>query len=115
VSLRRASITVTEGIGSLWDSVYLISATDRDSAWKEALTLGEGLEESYVNGVGEQIRFAFLGVLTIDELGDELKTGAEVYFTSHDFDQPIPVSPNAEFFPQRIRPGLAGIGIETSN
>jgi hypothetical protein len=102
----------SEGIGALWDSVYLVLATDRDSAWKEALKLGEGLDESYDNSDGERIRFAFLGVLSIDELGDELKSGTEVYFTSHDFNQPIPVSPDIAFFPERIRPGVAGIGID---
>jgi hypothetical protein len=113
VSLRRASIIASEGIGSFWDSVFLVSANDRDGAWNEALKIGEGLNTSYDNGDGERIRFAFLGVLTIDELGEEIRSGVEVHFTTHDFDQPIPVSADAEFFPNRIRPSMAGIGIET--
>jgi hypothetical protein len=102
----------TDGIESFWDSVFLVSATDREGAWNEALKIGEGLETSYDNADGERIRFAFLGVLTIDELGEELRTGLEVYFSTQDFVQPIPVSPDVEFFPRQITPGNAGIGIE---
>jgi hypothetical protein len=112
VSLRRGCIVGTDGITSLWDSIFLVSASDRDSAWTEAMRIGKGLETSYDNAEGERIRFAFLGVLTIDQLGAELRSGLEVYFTSLDLLQPIPVSPDTDFFPKRIVPGQAGIGTE---
>jgi len=93
--------------------VFLVSASDREDAWDQALEIGEGLETSYDNAEGERIRFAFLGVLTIDELGEELQAGQEVYFAAQDFVQPIPVSPDVNFSPKQITPGHAGVGIET--
>lgn len=111
-SLRRASIVGVDGIGSLWDSVFLVSASNRDEAWEEAIKIGLGLETSYDNAAGERVRFAFLGVLTIDELGDELRAGQEIYFSAQDLLQPIPVASDVAFFPHQIVPGNAGIGVE---
>jgi hypothetical protein len=49
----------------------------------------KGFETNYDNSDGERIRFAFPGVLTIDELGQEFRTGLEAYFSAQDFLQPI--------------------------
>lgn len=102
----------TDGIGSFWDSVFLVLAANRDEAWQEAIKIGKGLETNYDNAAGENVRSAFLGVLTIDELGDELRAGQEVYFSAQDLLQPIPVAPDVTFFPEQIEPGNAGIGVE---
>lgn len=111
-SIRRAVMVGEDGIGSLWDSVVLISATTRDEAWEKATKRGKEFETAYLNGVKERVRLAFLGVLTIDELGTELRTGQEVYFSVEEFANPIPVSLDVAFFPERMKSGNSGVGVE---
>lgn len=89
-SLRSASIIEHYGMESLSDSVYLISAANREEAWAKALYFGAGIETNYRNADGELIKFVFVGVLTIDELGHQLVEGQEVCCQSNDFVRPIP-------------------------
>jgi hypothetical protein len=112
VCLRRASIIERVGIVSLWDSTYLLRAIDRSDAWKQGLKIGNHLESKYANMEGQEVSFSFLGVLTIDELGEDLESGQEVFFKVHDFPQPIPISQNATFLPETVVPGNSGVGIE---
>jgi len=111
-TIRRASMIGDEGIDSFWDSVFLLSATDRDSAWNAALEIGLGLESKYQNAAQERVRFAFVGVLYLDEVGESIESGVEVFFNTIEFEQPISVSSDVVFHPSSVLPKSLGIGVE---
>ncbi|MFZ0668464.1 MAG: DUF4288 domain-containing protein [Acidimicrobiales bacterium] len=113
VSLRFANLVGSEGISGFWDSVFLVVAEDRADAIREARQMGRSREELYANAQAEQVRRAFLGVITVDELGESLANGVEVWFAPTDFVRPIPIGVDVDFSPDSIEPGNAGIGIET--
>jgi hypothetical protein len=99
IAIRRASIVDTGGLHKLWDSVYI--------------EIGYQSEEAYANAEGRQLRFAFAGVLTIDELGEDLTSGQEVYFLPRDIEPPLPMAIDTRFSPETLIPGCSGVGNET--
>ena len=60
-------------------SVFVFRAVDFDEAFTRAVALGRGLETSYLNGDGEEVRWLLDVVETLDELGDDITDGREVY------------------------------------
>jgi hypothetical protein len=113
IAIRRASIVDTGGLHKLWDSVYIVEARDRSEAWRRGIEIGYQSEEAYANAEGRQLRFAFAGVLTIDELGEDLTSGQEVYFLPRDIEPPLPMAIDTRFSPETLIPGCSGVGNET--
>jgi len=68
--------------GGLWKratSVVLLRAMDFDDAFAVACEVGHGMEETYVNGDDDGVRWAFERVMTLDMLPEDLTSGTEVY------------------------------------
>lgn len=112
VQIQRAQVVGDVGIQSLWNSVFLIRALDRQDAHERALALGKSLDHEYSNASGESIRLALVGVVTIDRLGDEIQDGTEVYFEPNDLESPISVELMTEFHFGRVEPKMTGVGVD---
>jgi hypothetical protein len=89
------------------DSLVVIRAADWDAAFNRALDVGRNLERSYTNSEGEPVEWRLKEILTLDEIGDELTDGREVYFTR----TPLPDGePDARTFrPEESRPTQSGV------
>jgi hypothetical protein len=97
------------------ESVILVRGRDREEAWQRALDVGHSMEERYENSSGDTVRWAFAAVATVDELGEELRDGMEVNFRPNDLGAPIPIDQDTVFSPETFKPGVSGIGIESSS
>lgn len=87
-AMLRFTITVGSALphqGSR--SVVLIRADDFDDARAAARRLGKGMEETYRNIDGELVTWRFQAVETVDELGEQLESGREVYSEPISLDQ----------------------------
>lgn len=114
-TIQIVSLVGDSGITLIWDNIYLIQAIDREAAWTKARALGTSLEETYTNGYAETVRWAFVGVVTLDNLGNTLYDGMEVGFQPQDLAQPLPIDLATKFHPNRMQPGYAGIGKKWPN
>jgi hypothetical protein len=61
------------------DSVVIFRAQDWDAAFRRALEIGRGMEVAYRNGDGVSVEKRLVEIRTLDELGDELSDGREVW------------------------------------
>jgi len=75
----RFGVTVADEGEDYEDSVVIFRASGWDSALARALEVGRGMEEVYDNADGETVRRRLIVVRTLDELGDELTDGREIY------------------------------------
>ena len=60
-------------------SVVVFRADDFDDALARSLDLGHRLERTFTNGDGQEVRWALASVETLDELGDDITDGREIY------------------------------------
>ena len=111
-----AMVVVTstiEGFGqsSFWRSVFVFRAIDRQAAKAKALELGRALEDDYLNGSGARVKNVLNRVDTLDELGEEIEDGLEVWSEGILVDEP-PFNPFAEppIDLDNSEPGSAGVG-----
>ena len=77
----RFGVTVGDEAEDYDDSVVILRANGWDSALERALEVGRGREEAYANPNGETVRRRLFAIRTLDELGNELTDGREVYST----------------------------------
>ena len=61
------------------DSVHIFKAKDFKNAFKTALKIGKGHEEEYKNGYGEEVRWRFKEIISLDIIQEENLDGAEIY------------------------------------
>ena len=77
--LRMVCLIEGEGFVRYEDSVVLMRQPNRESAFERALELGAVRESTFINADGASVRWAFVRVLTLDELGTTIGEDAEVY------------------------------------
>jgi hypothetical protein len=80
-SAKLRFVCLVESIGALeyMDSMYLLSASDFDSAFQRALSIGRSKEQEYLNGDGQRVRWRLARVMALDSLPSGLQDGVEVY------------------------------------
>ena len=103
-------VVLVEGVGASRRvrSLVLFRAADWVEARERALRLGREAERSYLGGTGEQVRWRFEAVETIDLLGAEIADGREVYAEPVDLDVGEGIAFDAEFRPEESEPGQSG-------
>lgn len=105
-------VAVINERGGLWKrvtSVVLVRGTDFDQAFRAACEIGRSMEETYVNGEGERVRWAFERVATLDLLPENLSSGTEVYSEPHQVVDSSELSFESEFSPEQSSPGQSGV------
>jgi hypothetical protein len=98
--------------GGLWKratSVVLLRAMDFDDAFAVACEVGHGMEETYVNGDGDGVRWALERVMTLDMLPEELTSGTEVYSEPHEVDSAPEIAFDSVFTPELHPPEQSGV------
>jgi len=65
--------------------VVVFLAKDFDDALLRALDLSRAMESTYLNGDGQEVRWRFIGVETLDQLG-QITDGREVWSEPLDSD-----------------------------
>ena len=98
--------------GGLWRrvvSVVLVKAHDFDEAFERACARGFEEEERYVNADGEQVRWAFERVSTLDMLPEVLSDGVEVYSDPGPLLEDSSVPLDIQFEPEATPPGQSGV------
>lgn len=73
-------------VGDGWQDDFLIdhqvrvvSASDASAAYETALQLGRADEDAYKNGAGETVRWEFVGLESLAEVADAIRSGTEVH------------------------------------
>ena len=90
-------------------SVVLFHAPegDWDAAFQHALQAGYALEQSYVNGDGQQVTWRLRDVQTLDTIGTDIQDGREVFFTTTPIgSEDVGV---ADLRPEETRPVQTGV------
>ncbi len=91
-------------------SVFLFRSPNFDEAFVRALQLGRGLEQEYVNGAGQLVRWLLLEVETLDILGPEIADGREVYSEPLRASITFPPETSPESFkPEESNPTSSGV------
>jgi hypothetical protein len=85
------------------ETVVVFRAENFDRAFERALELGHAAETEYRNAYGQRVRWAFVEVATLDEIGPAVD-GAEVASRQHVRVTPRPVPANRGFHPERSKP-----------
>ena len=84
-------------------------AMDFDDAFAVACEAGHGMEETYVNGDGEGVRWAFERVMTLDMLPEELASGTEVYSEPHEVESSPEIAFDSVLTPELHPPEQSGV------
>jgi hypothetical protein len=82
--LRFVVLLETAGAVHCEDSIYLLRSDSVESAQARALEIGRRAEHEYLGATGEQVRWRFKEIATLDALQAENLDGVEVHseFTS---------------------------------
>jgi hypothetical protein len=80
-ALLRFRIVIADSDWDFEESVVVFRATDWEQAFKRALAVGREMEASYENAESERVEHRLLAVRTLDQLGEELTDGREVFST----------------------------------
>jgi hypothetical protein len=100
-----AAIVILKSVaGPGWDDerlterqLRLVRAPSPDAAYARALVLGRQAEHEYKNEAGEEVRWRFLGLAELAEIGDaELRDGSEVLSTYSTVDAELLTRPREE-------------------
>jgi Domain of unknown function (DUF4288) len=105
-ALLRFRVVIDDGDWDFEDSVVVFRAADWDAAFDRALAVGRGMEASYQNADGERVQHRLVAVRTLDQLGEELVDGREVYSTRASFAQLPVVDP---LRPEESEPKQSGV------
>lgn len=89
------------------DSIVTFRARDWEHARDRALELGRKQETTYENRLGETVRWALVGVETVDMVGRRLD-GVEVWSRMYTRVAREPVSPRKRFRPEASEPASSG-------
>lgn len=102
--LRFAVMVEPVGSDHLYDRVFLFRATDFDTAFERAISIGEAQQDEYSNHEGRRIVWKFTAVMNLDIILDADLDGAEICAESHSLaeDERIPFA--AEFKPRLSKP-----------
>jgi hypothetical protein len=85
------------------ESVVVFRAKDFDHAFERALEIGRKAETSYINGFGQNVRWAFVKILNLDFVGKRID-GTEVNSKRY-FKIPKPeISFDEKFHPEKSEP-----------
>ena len=85
------------------ETVIVFRAANHARAFERALALGHAAETEYRNADDQRVRWAFVEVETLDEVGPTAD-GAEVASRQHVRVTPRPVPANRVFHPERSKP-----------
>ena len=88
--------------------VVIFRARDRKRAIQRALAIGRAAEVEYRNVLGQRVRWAFVEIETLDQLGRRLD-GREVSSRLSSRIDAKPVSFHRKYRPERSRPESCGI------
>ena len=96
-------ILVADGVGKKRnhydETVVVFRAADHTHAFERALEIGRSHETNYVNDKGQQVRWAFVEIITIDWIGRKVD-GMEVSSSLHYRTSKRPIAPNQVFHPE---------------
>lgn len=98
-----------EGALHLMRSVVVFRAKDFDDAERRALALGLEMEASYLNHLGEEVRWRLKQVETVDQLGWWIRNGREVYSEPFEVPPEKAIAFGTPFDPLAERPTQTGI------
>ena len=93
--------------GHIQRSVYLVRATDFDDALSTVIARARRDEEAYKNCDDEWVRWMLADIETLDQLGDGIEDGREVYSEPR-FDIPLD-SYAFPFKPENAKPTYSGV------
>lgn len=102
--LRWVVLIQGEGANRYSDSVLVIDANDFDQAQQKALELGRRHEEEYTNADGQRVRWRLKEVISLDQLGETIHHGMEVYSEPVELDGGVSIEFDAELYPERSQP-----------
>lgn len=107
--LRFVVLIEGEGGTRLARSVIVFRSKDWPEAKMRARALGQGMEDTYTNGAGEEVRWRLESVETLDLLGRVIADGREVYSEP----TPLPTGEvfefDTEFDPSGTEPTQSGV------
>lgn len=107
--LRLVVLVEDEGAVRLARSVVVFRADDWQVAKQRAVEVGRSLERTYVGGAGKEVRWRLQEIETLDELGDSLEDGREVYSEPVELNGAAPPAFDAVFEPVQSQPGQSGV------
>lgn len=102
--LRWVVLVEPEGATRYSDSVLLLQAEDFEHARARALELGRKQEEEYTNPDGQRVRWRLKEIVSLDQLGDTIRDGMEVYSEPADLGREAELPFDAEFHPEQSQP-----------
>ena len=98
-----------EGIWQQVDSVVLLRCKSFQDAFASAIEFGRREEREYMNAKDERIRWAFVRVATIDELGLQLEGPREVWSQPREPENGEVATIDSCFDPESNLPGQTGV------
>ena len=108
--VRLVVLVGESGAAHYADSIFLFRSEGYDSAFRRALELGRGEEESYYNGDGARVAWRLKEILTLDELGTVLRDGAEVHYFSVPLGPDDQMNADSQLNPEGSVPSNTGVG-----
>lgn len=108
-AVLRFVILVEHHEASLSRSVVVFRGSDWPAAKKRAIELGMQMEDTYIGGEGDEVRWRLEAVETLDMLGDSITDGREVYSERLDLPTAKMIPFDTEFDPYSSDPGHSGV------
>ena len=90
-------------------SVVLVRAADWPAAKSRVLEVGIGMEETYIGGKGEEVKIRLEAIETLDQLGEDIPDGREVYAESIDLPESEAAPDGGKFQPEASEPTQSGV------
>ncbi len=88
------------GITEIGEAVCIVRAESKEAALQAAHKFGSSKEQKAIDDCNEPARLVFVGVSSLDKLGDRLTSGTEIYFTPTPLKGSIPIDFNTVFYPE---------------
>ncbi|MGE0424974.1 MAG: DUF4288 domain-containing protein [Reyranellaceae bacterium] len=111
-SLKLRWACMIEGLGCKLfnDCIFLVRATDFDTALERAVVIGRSEEHEYLNGEGERILWPFVEVLALTRLGPgELRDVVDVHTEEMPLRDSDRVPFGTVFCPEQSKPEMTGV------
>jgi hypothetical protein len=100
--LRFAVMVESVGGNTLNDCVFLLRASDFDTAFEKSIKIGEASQAQYQNANGQKVQWRFMEVISLDVIESEDLDGCEVYSEPVHLSELIPFE--VEFNPKASKP-----------
>lgn len=107
--LRFVILIEDEGAVRQARSVIVFLAEDWSAAKERAIALGQTSERTYIGGTGQEVRWRLEEVETLDELGESITEGQEIYSEPVDLPEGRTIAFDACFEPAQSQPSQSGI------